>query len=209
MRKLFVISTLFILSVLIITSCINFTSMYKKGKYDLAVYQAVKKIRKNPKEKYIAVLKKSYPIANQEDLDRIKFLKMEGKPDIWDEVFERYQKLKDRQDLVKTVTPIKYSGGTLDFKIVDYDADIIAAKKKAAEYFYVHSKKLIESNNRFAARQSYNELLRINDYYPNYKDVNTLLKKALAKGTTFVYLDDENNTHFKLNIIISKRFISI
>jgi len=189
---------LFLASIILMISCISSESYLKKAQYNAAVYQAVKKIRKKQKDKDVEVLKKAYPIANQQDNERINFLKQEGRPDIWDEVFERYQNLKDRQDLVKTVVPITYSGGVLNFKITDYDAEIIAAKKRAAEYFYVHAQTLLKKDNRFDARLAYEELFKITEYYPNYQNISELLQIAKEKGITKVLLSTKNHTHFRL-----------
>jgi len=195
MRKLFILS---LASIILMISCISSESYLKKGQYNAAVYQAVKKIRKKQKDKDVEVLKKAYPIANQQDIDRINFLRQEGRPDIWDEVFERYQSLKNRQNLVKTVIPITYTGGTLNFKTIDYDAEIIAAKKKAAEYFYVHAQSLLKTGNRFDARLAYDELMQIANYYPNYQNTAQLLQVAREKGMTNVLLSTKNHTHFRL-----------
>ena len=85
------ILTIFIVLLIAISSCTTAKYHLKHGNYDLALYWAVKKIRKVPdKTKAIEVLKKAYPIANEKDHERIKFLKQEGTPEVWDEVFHLY-----------------------------------------------------------------------------------------------------------------------
>ena len=186
------------ISVFILISCSSSSSYLKKGDYHMAVVKAVKKIRRNPKDKDIEVLKKAYPIANKQNLDRIKYLKMEGRPDVWEEILNNYEVLKQRQDLVQTILPLKYSGGTLNFSYVDYNKEIIEAKKKASEYYYVHAQRLMKSGNRFDARDAYYELMKISKYYPMYKETDRLIEKAQILGTTNVLLVPENRTHFRL-----------
>ncbi|HBS88719.1 MAG: hypothetical protein A2W91_18935 [Bacteroidetes bacterium GWF2_38_335] len=191
--------TFLISGLIIISSCAPAKYYYRQGDYNMATYEAVKKIRKKPeKTKIIEVLKKSYPIANQADLDRIKFLKEQGTPDVWDEVFVRYSALKDRQAAVKTILPIRYTGGVVDFPQTDYDKEIVAAKQKAAEYFYVHGQKLLAENDRFKAREAFYEFQRVKQYYADFRDVDQLIKTAREKGMTHVLVKVEDNTIFKL-----------
>ena len=192
----------------LINSCSSSKHYYKKGNYDMATRKAVEKIRKKPKdEKAIEILKKSYPIANQQDLDRIKFLKQDGNPDIWKEVMDRYNRLKSRQALVKTILPINYSGGSINYKIVDYDKEIVASKQKAAEYFYVHGKKLLNTNDKFEARNAYYEFTNVKEYYSNYKDIDELMNTAREKGMSYVLVKVRDNTIFKLPVAFKNSLI--
>ncbi len=177
----------------------------EKGQYDSAIRQSVKKLRKNPtKEKEIVVLKRAYDLAYERDNDRIKFLKMEGKPEVWDEVFSLYVALKNRQTLVKTVLPLKMkSGEKVNFKMVDYDAEILAAKKKAAEYFYAHGKMFLKKNDKMAAREAYYDFGRVKDYYSSYKDVDDLLIESRNKGISTALIKVIN----KSRIVVSRRFV--
>ncbi len=185
MKKLIYI----ILSIVILSGCVSSKKHLQRGHYDLAVKKAVKKIRKKPtSKKDIFVLEKAYPLANERDNERIKYLRLEGKPDIWDEVFRLYSQLKKRQSLVKTVCPIKLPDRTISFKYVDYDEEIIEAKKRAAEYFYAHSQKLFKNNDKESYRQAYFELKKVKQYYSDYKDVDALIKEAKYKGTSRVLI---------------------
>ena len=81
--------------------------------------KAVQKIRKNPtKAKNIDILAEAYPKANSRNLDRINFLRKEGRPDIWDEIFNNYSSLKDRQAMVRTVYPFQHPSRTITFEFV-------------------------------------------------------------------------------------------
>ncbi|MBN2683046.1 MAG: hypothetical protein JXR58_11100 [Bacteroidales bacterium] len=192
---------LFILLIVAIfmASCNSAKYYYKNGEYHMATIEAVKKIRKKPThEKAIEVLKKSYPLANDIELSRIKFLKQQGTPDVWDEVFVLYSRLKDRQDFVKTVLPVQYPGGTINFTMVDYDQEILNAKKNAAEYFYAHGQQLLEKNDRFAAREAFYEFQQVKRYYKDYRDVDKLMLQAREMGISHVFVTVEDNTIFKL-----------
>lgn len=178
-------------------ACMSPKKMLDKGYYDGAIAKSVKKIKKNPtKTKHVMVLKDAYRLANQLDNDRIAFLRKEGRPDVWDEIFAVYSNMKRRQDMVR---PLPANVLTqIHYVYVDYDQEIISAKRKAAEYFYAHAVKLLEENDKMAARKAYDELVRLKRLYPNYKDVEQLLQEAHYKGTNFVIFEMKNATRVPL-----------
>lgn len=180
-----------IIGLLIIQGCASSYTMLRKGRYDDAIVKAVRKLKKNPsKTKEITTLKEAYSLANQFDNERIAFLRKSGQPDIWEEVFYRYNNMKYRQDIVKTLpVPVLQK---INFSPVDYDNEIIEAKKKAAEYFYAHAVSLLDKNDKYLARQAYDELLKVKGYYANYKDVDQLIPKAYSMGLTSVLFKMNN-----------------
>lgn len=85
---------------------------------------------------------------------------------------------------------------------VDYNKMRAEAKHKAAEFFYAHAQKLLKSNNRQDARKAYDELHRLNKFYPNYPNVRSLMDKALLIGTNNVLFKIRNQS----NQVMSKNF---
>ncbi len=189
----------FIFVALILTSCGSSKKLYQHGNYDQAIHKSVKKLRGNPENtKEMNVLEKSYNAANDINNSRIKFLKTDGKPETWNEVFNNYSMLKDRQQLVKTVLPLKDGNRIIDFPQIDYDREIVDAKKNAAEYFYVHAKKLLSYNDRFKARDAYFEFKKVKEYYETYQDVDKYIEEARKAGISTVLIQFDNNTIIKL-----------
>jgi len=189
--------TLYILIAALLAGCTSAKKYMQRGQYDYAVRKSVQKLAKKPrKEKLIVVLDQSYKNANQQDLDRINFLKKSGEPDIWDEVFDAYAKMKRRQDYVKTLPSNVLTA--ISFKYINYDDEIIEAKKKAAEYFYAHGNKLLEKGDKAGARQAYEEFLKVKGYYQDYKDVDAQIQKALVAGTTNVLFKMQNKSGIPL-----------
>jgi len=204
MNKLIVI----LLTVFIATGCVTSKKLYQKGRYDQALRKSVKKLRGNPeKTKEINILEKAFNSANEANNNRIKYLKTEGKPESWNEIFSNYSFLKDRQELVRTVLPLKDGSRVIDFPKIDYDNEIVNAKKNAAEYFYVHAKNLLSSNNRFKARDAYFELKKVKEYYNTYQDVDKYIEQARYMGITKVLLKFDNNTIIKLPPQYSKELL--
>jgi len=169
------------------------THYLNKGMYDKAVEKSVKKLKKKPSSaKEINVLKDAYAIANQKDNDQIEYLRKTGQPDIWDEIFNFYRSLKYREDKVKVLPGNILSA--INYKYINYDEEIIAAKLKAATFFYAHAMDLLKKKDKNSARQAYDDLLRVKGYYNDFKDVDNQIQIALFLGTTNVLFKIQNQT---------------
>ncbi|MFC1550047.1 hypothetical protein ACFL46_02000 [Candidatus Neomarinimicrobiota bacterium] len=189
-----------VIILLVITNCTSSLKQLQRGDYDSAVKYAVKNLRIDPTDQEeIEVLGKAYQLANQEDLDRIRYLNLEENPNSWDEIFIRYTALKNRQTLVNTILPLELSGRIIDYEMYDYDEAIIEAKREAAGYYWKHANQLIQEDTKTGYRQAYGELTKVKHYIGDYKNVNQLLTETKWLGISRVYLQLENRTHFKLS----------
>ena len=119
MKKLFVL----LVTALLLSSCGSTTKKLQQGDYDAVVDKTVKKLIRSADADDAAEMDRAYRMANERDLERIKFLTMENNPDNYDEIFRRYNMLKERQRKVRTVTPLSVDGKTYSYEYVDYDAD--------------------------------------------------------------------------------------
>jgi len=188
MKKLIVL----MMVTFMIVSCSS-THYLNKGMYDSAINKSVKKLKRNPsKAKEINALKQAYFLANQKDNENIEFLRKTGQPDIWDEIFNIYNTLKAREDLVKVLPGNVLSA--INYKYINYDDEIITAKKKAAEFFYAHALNLLKKNDKISAREAYGDLMKVKSYYHDYKDVDTQIQNAIFLGTTNVLFKIQNHT---------------
>ena len=87
---------------LILTGCASSKKLMQKGDYDALINKSVKNLIKNPNsEEDAEMLDKAYKLANERDQDRVQYLKLEGNPDTWDEIFALYNRLKSRQATVR------------------------------------------------------------------------------------------------------------
>ena len=174
----------------------------------MAVKKAVSKLQKDPeKVKEIAVLADAYKRAQQQNLDRIDYLRKTGQPDIWEEVFSNYETLKNRQNLVSTLPSQVLTA--IGFVSVNYDNAIIEAQKKACEYFYAHGKSLLAKNEKFAARAAYEDFVKIKQYYSDYKDVDNLISQSAAMGLTYVLFILQNNSYANLPSDFENEFMKL
>jgi len=190
---------LFIL-LLFLVSCGTPKNQFQKGNYDTAIEKAVKRLMKHPDSRDdIDVLEKSYKLANEQDREEIKYLKMEGKPENWDKILQHYLAMKHRQDMVRPVLPLKAGNRTVDFERKDYDKEIIEAQHKAAEYYFAHARKLMNNGDKNSYRKAYEEFLKVKQYWGDYENIDQLISLSRYYGTSRVLVMVQNNTALKLS----------
>jgi len=195
MKKIipFILITVFILG-----GCGSSKKQLQKGNYDAAINKAVIQLRKDPNDaKQIAILQQSYKVANDLNNERIRFLKMEGKADSWDEVYQIYNTLNSRQTLVRTVTPLNKHGESVDFPYVDYMPEMISAKRKAADFYYAHGNELLKNKMKDSYRQAYYEFIRAKEYVGDYEGIDNKIQEAQYMGMSRVFVSLQNSSLIK------------
>jgi len=206
MRKL---TILFIASILM-TSCGSTTKKLQQGNYDAVIDRTVKKLIKKPDANDAAEMDRAYRLANERDLERIKFLKAENNPDNYDEIFSRYNMLKERQRQVRTVTPMTVDGKTYNYDYVDYDAELVASKRKAADYFYNNGKSLLENAlQKEDYRDAYYQLQKASEYSGGqFENIDELIYDARMKGISRVIVEVNNQSPLQLPAMVEEDLIS-
>ncbi len=195
MRRIF--PFVFILTI-ILSGCSSSKKQLQKGNYDAAIAKAVKQLRKDQSDvKQIEILERSYQVANDQDNEKIRFLKMEGKPNNWDNIYLVYKSLSDRQALVKSVTPLNKNGQSIDFPYVDYMTDMVAAKRKAADFYYAHGNELMKSGLKESYRQAYGEFIRAKQYIGDYDGIDNKILDAKNMGMSRVFVSIQNISMIK------------
>jgi len=192
-----VIPFIFILAILM-PGCGSSKKQLQKGNYDAAIEKAVKQLRKDPKDvKQIDILSQAYKVANEQDNERVRFLKMEGRPNNWDEIYIVYKALSDRQSLVRTVTPLNANGRSVDFPYVDYMPDMVNAKRKAADFYFAHGAELMKTNIKENYRQAYAEFIRAKNYIGDYEGIDNKILEAKTLGMSRVFVSIQNSSILK------------
>lgn len=86
----------FIAVTLLLVGCSS-SKKLANGNYDAAINKAVGALRKNPNsEKDIVSLEQAMKIVTEQNNERIRYLKVEGRADSWDEVYQIYQTMYNR-----------------------------------------------------------------------------------------------------------------
>jgi len=176
---------------LLLAGCGSSKKQLEKGNYDVAIDKAVKDLRRNPNDqKQIATLESAYKVANDQDNERIRFLKMEGKPNNWDEIYLIYKRLYDRQALVRTVP-------SLNFPYVDYMQDMVIAKRKAADFYYAHGMELMKNKLKESYRQANAEFVRAKEYVGDYEGIDGKISESRYLGISRVLVSIQNKSIIK------------
>jgi hypothetical protein len=165
------------------------------GNYPAAIDKAVRELRRNPNNKEEAeILQRAYVIANEQDNDRIRMLKMENRASSYDEVYLTYKRLHDRQTLVRTVTPLTIGNRTVDFPYVDYMAEMLDAKRRAADFYYANGIELMKNKTKESYRQAYYQFIRVKEYVDDYPDIDQYINEAKYLGISRALVSVENKS---------------
>jgi hypothetical protein len=182
------------LAVILMAGCSSSTKMLKHRQYDAAIARSVKELTDDPgDQKETGVLAKAYTLANELDSGRIKYLKQSNEPQIWEEVYGIYSRLKARQDMVKPLDPSVLQA--INYREIDYDKDLIDSKRNAADFLFGEGKKLLAKNSRFDAREAYGYFTKVKEYMPAYAGVDDRINAAYGKSFAYVYLKIQNSSN--------------
>lgn len=199
MKKL-LLSTVALL--LVLTSCSGrkqIESAISHGNYDLAIANALRKLENNKdkkrKQDYIVMLEDAYYKVLEEDLQGIEHLKKDGNPEQYKAIYEMYVDLDKRQNAIKRVLPLKINGKNLDLKFNDYSSEIVEYRYKTSDYLIDEGIALLDSENKYDARKAYEIFSYIERINPNFEETRHLLTEAHEKGTDYVSVSIENQTH--------------
>jgi hypothetical protein len=204
-----IVSVFFIL-MLIFSGCGSSKKQLEKGNYDAALDKAVRQLRKDSRDtRQIAILDKSYKTLNEQDNERIRFLKMEDKPANWDEIYQVNKRLNDRQAYVRTVTPLELNGKTLEYPYVDYMPEMVAAKRKSADFYYAHGNELMKSKLKESYRQAYYEFVRAKEYVGNYEGIDNKIDDAKYLGMSRVLISLQNRSILKFTQEFEEELLSL
>jgi len=195
MKKLIFI---FFAVTIILSGCGSSRKQLERGNYDAAIATAVRQLRKDPQDtKQIATLERSYNVVNEQDNERIRFLKMEGRPQNYDEIYLIYKRMSDRQALVRTVMPLNAGSRQVEFPYVDYMPEMISAKKKSADFYYAHGNELMKTGIKENYRQAFAEFIRAKEYVGDYEGIDSKIAEARYLGMSRVFVSLQNTTMLK------------
>ncbi len=195
---------------LILSSCGSSKKQLEKGNYPMALDKAVKQLRRDRDDsKQIAILDRSYKILNDQDNERIRYLKMEDRPENWDEIYQLNKAMSDRQAYVRTVLPLELNGRTIDYPYVDYMPEMVAAKRKSADFYYAHGNELMQTKLKENYRQAYYEFVRAKEYVGNYEGIDTKIDDARYLGMSRVLLTLSNRSVIKFDQEFEEDLLSV
>lgn len=197
-------------SALLMSGCGSSKKQLEIGNYDAAINKAVTELRKNPSnEKEIQTLERAMNIALDQDNERVRYLKIEARANAWDEIYLIYKKMSDRQTAVRTVTPIRYEGRSIEWPYVDYLREMVAAKKNAADFYFAHGQELMKNNNKDSYRQAYAEFARAREYVGDYPGIDQLMQDSRYLGISRAYVSLKNYSPTKFPQEFEKELLAL
>ena len=144
------------------------------GNYDQAISNALNKLKTNKNKKrkqdYIVMLKDAYYKVVERDLETIKHLKKDGNPEQYKTIYEIYVKLNTRQEAIKPVLPLQINKKIIEFDFNDYSNEIVEYRYKVSDYLADKGLDLLDSNNKYNAREAYDIFNYIERINPNFED---------------------------------------
>jgi hypothetical protein len=189
-----------VLLLLLLTACRSPEKLLQKGDYDSVIERITKKtVRGRADKDDKLLLDKAYRLANQYDLQRIKFLKTENNPENWEEIYKRYNALSRRQAEIQKVTPLNVGNRVITYDYTDYTKEIVEAKANVARFYYEKGLNNMKLQSKEGYRQAYYDFQKVHQYrVADYHDVNDLIEDAKFFGTTRVLLLAVNTSGVRL-----------
>ena len=195
-------TTLLLFLFLIVAGCgvkqtQNFVS---SGDYDAAIDKAVAGLQNNKdkkgKQDYVYLLEEAFAKAKDRDLRKMAMLVKDGNPRNFEEVFNTYVQLNNRQEKIRPLLPLKLlkENRNAKFPFDDYTDQIIDSKNALSRHLYDNAKGLLGTKDKVNYRRAYDDLVYLDQLTPNYKDVRKLMDEAKFKGTDFIHVYTKNET---------------
>jgi hypothetical protein len=174
------------MSLTVLAGCTTIDKLIKRGRYDDAINKLEVKLKKHPgKKKLNRKMEQAFYLANGEDLNAIRSLKLSGQPDIWHKVYDLYRMLDYRQQKIALLP--EESKKTMQFHPEDYSMALANTRDKACAYYYALAKKLLSSGNLNDQPHAFGYLTEINKLNPEYKDVSELLSNFEKVQPVYIY----------------------
>lgn len=174
-------------------------SAISHGNYDQAISEALRKLENNKdkkrKQAYVVMLKDAYDKVLTEDLAHIAHLKQDGNPELYKTIYESYADLEARQNAIKRIMPLKIGNRTISFTFNDYSNALVDYRYKTSDYLMDKGLDLLDTNEKFNAREAYRLFDYVNSINPNFEDVRSLMQEAHVAGMDYVHVSIKNETH--------------
>ena len=194
MMKYICSSTLLFMTIVIFNSCQSIKKSFESKDYDKVITLFLKE--NNFDDNELSMFEQSYNAAFERDKQQVLLLKSINNGERWEEIFNLYTKINNRQNEVLRLLPLHYTNGE-EAKIETFNFGNVLEESKlnAAQYYYDQGLKLYNSGKKSAIRESVDYFTASTKFFINYKDVNELIEQAKNKGKNHVLiLIDKNPT---------------
>lgn len=173
-----------------------------QGNYNEAIGIAVGKLQKDKTRKgnqeHILILEDAFKKITETNKKRIAFLRKEGNPANFREIYQLYYNLDRIQKMISPLLPlyVNEAGRHAKFRFTDYSDHLINSKNEYADFLYEEASSLMEYGDKLSYRNAYSTLTELQRLHPNFRDSEELLNEAHFYGTDFVFVEVKNQTPF-------------
>ena len=172
------------------------------GNYSDAINQSLRNLTENKTKKgnqpYVLLLEDAFAKNTERELEQIVFLQKDSNPANYEAIYKRYNNLKQLQEKIRPLMPLKIYEEKRDakFALVNYDDKIITVKEKLSKYLYTNAENLLKNaTSKQDYRKAYDDYNYLSEINPGYSDSKQKMEVALSKGIDYVKVDMLNSTH--------------
>lgn len=196
---------LLLIGIILLASCNSAKRAQRElstGNYVKSITIAVSQLQRNKTnrraQQQMLILEEGFQKLKQRDKKRIKFLQRENVASNSVEIHDLYVRLNEIQNQIRPLLPLQNESQSrqMQFEFLDLDQKIIEARDQMLTYLYDEANLLLNSGDKFSAREAFEDLQRIEQLRPNFKDTRQMLNEAKLMGTDFVLVTLINTTDF-------------
>ncbi|HRG36386.1 MAG TPA: hypothetical protein PK355_08870, partial [Chitinophagales bacterium] len=180
------------MTIVIFNSCQSIKKSFESKDYDKVITLFLKE--NNFDDNELSMFEQSYNAAFERDKQQVLLLKSINNGERWEEIFNLYTKINNRQNEVLRLLPLHYTNGE-EAKIETFNFGNVLEESKlnAAQYYYDQGLKLYNSGKKSAIRESVDYFTASTKFFINYKDVNELIEQAKIRGKNHVLILIDKN----------------
>lgn len=171
------------------------------GDYSQAIYTSIENLAKNKSKKghqsYILLLEEAYQKNTERELQQIAFLEEDENPAHFESIYRSYVNLRDIQKRIRPLLPLHIYDEKRDAKFVfnNFQDDILNSKDDLSDYLYEHASELLKNaTGKQDYRKAYDDLVYLEEIYPDFDDTQFKMEEAYAKGQDYVQVSMVNNS---------------
>ncbi|MGB5555116.1 MAG: hypothetical protein WBM83_10700 [Flavobacteriaceae bacterium] len=171
------------------------------GNYSNAIQNSLMNLVENKTKRnnqpYILMLEEAFNRYSERELEQIAFLENDGNPANYESIHNSYNNLKNFQERIKPLLPLRIYEENRDakFNFKNYDNDLLDAKNQLSEHLYDNASDLLENaTNKYDYRKAYDDFVYLNEINPGFEDSKLKKEEAYIKGLDYVKVQMSNDT---------------
>jgi len=177
------ISSFLLASILLLASCVSAEKALDKGNNKDAVWKALGKLKKKPKDsKTLNILEEAYPLFVSDYMQEITDLERSYEEFKWEKILDKYETLEEAYRKIREIPAARRAFPDLH----SYGFEIQQAEEKAIAERYEVGMELLAQGEREKARRAFDHFTYILNKDNIYKDAAQRLEEARDLATVFV-----------------------